>query len=114
MKLSKTPAILGIVVILGACATQPDAIAPANISPDLYMRQSCQQLANENANLTSELTTLVAQQQKAVDGDAMGVFLLGLPVSSMSGNDKETEIALARGKQQAITLAMQQKSCRVQ
>ena len=110
----KPAAMLGAVIFLGACAANPDAIAPANISPDLYMRQSCQQLSNENANLTSELTTLVAQQQRAVDGDAMGVFLLGLPMSSMSGNDKETEIALARGKQQAIGLAMQQKGCRAQ
>ncbi|MBL1436529.1 MAG: hypothetical protein COB08_010065 [Rhodobacteraceae bacterium] len=97
---------------LAACAAAPDAIAPAAISPDLYAGRSCQQLAQENANLTAELTTLVAQQQRAVDGDAMGVFLLGLPMSSMSGNDKETEIALARGKQQAITLQMQTKGCR--
>lgn len=114
MLMSKIPAVLSLTVFLGACAANPDAIAPADISSDLYMRQSCQQLADENASLTSELVTLVAQQEKAVDGDAMGVFLLGLPMSSMSGNDKETEIALARGKQQAITLAMQRKSCRSQ
>lgn len=109
----KTPAILASVLFISACASDPAAIAPAEISPDLYSGRSCQQLAQENANLSSKLVTLVAQQEKAVEGDAMGVFLLGLPMSSMSGNDKETEIALARGQQQAIVLQMQRKGCRV-
>lgn len=113
MKILNLFPLFGVAAFLAACAADPAAIAPAEISPDLYAGQSCQQLATESATLTAELETLVAQQNAAKDGDAMGVFLLGLPVSSMSGNDRETEIALARGKQQAITLQMQRKGCRV-
>jgi len=38
------------------------------------------------------------QQSKAATGDALGVFLIGVPVSSLAGNDNETEIAILKGR----------------
>jgi hypothetical protein len=35
-------------------------------------------------------------------GDAIGVFLIGVPVSSLSGGDKEGLIAAAKGKELAL------------
>jgi len=35
-------------------------------------------------------------------GDAVGVFLIGVPVSSLSGSDKEGLIATSKGKVTAL------------
>jgi hypothetical protein len=44
------------------------------------------------------LASLSAAQQSAVTGDAVGVFLIGVPMSSLSGGDKEGAIAASKGK----------------
>ena len=41
---------------------------------------------------------LSAAQKKAVSGDAFGVFLIGVPVSSLNDKDKEGAIATSKGK----------------
>jgi hypothetical protein len=61
--------------------------------------------------ITQDLENLSAAQKNAASGDAMGVFLLGLPLSSMSGNDKEALIAVAKGKIQAIDRLSVAKHC---
>ncbi|WP_040593976.1 hypothetical protein [Mesorhizobium metallidurans] len=71
---------------LVACATPPDKIAGVpNAGP-------CTQADRER------LAIVTNQQNKAVTGDALGVFLIGVPVSSMSGGDHETEIAILKGR----------------
>ncbi|WP_292147882.1 hypothetical protein [Mesorhizobium sp.] len=44
------------------------------------------------------LATLTNQQNEAANGEALGVFLIGVPVASMSGGDRETEIAVLKGR----------------
>lgn len=44
------------------------------------------------------LATLTNQQSQAANRDALGVFLIGVPVASMSGGDHETEIAVLKGR----------------
>jgi len=46
----------------------------------------------------STLVALSAAQKKAVSGDAFGVFLIGVPVSSLNDKDKEGAIATSKGK----------------
>jgi hypothetical protein len=68
------------------CATPPDKIAGVpNAGP-------CTKADRERLAIVSN------QQNKAVTGDALGVFLIGVPVSSMSGGDHETEIAILKGR----------------
>ena len=38
------------------------------------------------------------QQSKAASGDALGVFLIGVPVASLAGGDHEAEIAILKGR----------------
>ncbi|QXT39425.1 hypothetical protein [Gymnodinialimonas ceratoperidinii] len=85
-----------------ACAQRPENIAAADIGPNPYTGYNCSQLAAEELSITQELANLSADQNRAANGDAFGVFLLGLPVSSMTGADQETNIAIARGRLQAI------------
>lgn len=75
------------------------------------MSFSCSQLSTEEIRITQELENLSANQRRAANGDAWGVFLLGLPISSMSGNDLETAIAVARGRVQAIDQRQAELRC---
>lgn len=101
-------------VFLSACAKQPEDIPAADIGDQGYARYSCKQLYLKKVDLSQKLANLSAAQKNAASGDAMGVFLLGLPVSSMSGNDKETAIAVAKGHIQAIERQQARKGCRSQ
>ena len=49
-----------------------------------------------------EIDALSSQQRSAVAGDAVGVFLIGVPMSSLTGGDKAGEIATAKGKMNAL------------
>ena len=69
---------------------------------DTYQGISC---SKASQLLTVERQTLAAlsvQQENAVAGDAIGVFLLAIPMSSLSGGDKEGAIATSKGKINAL------------
>lgn len=81
--------IAGILIITG-CAKRPEDIQPVAMSGNF----DCQ---TERALLAD----LERQQRNARTGDTIGVLLVGIPVSSLSGSDLETQIAVAKGKVQA-------------
>lgn len=91
-----------VLLSLAACAQNPDNIAAVDIGPNPYLAFSCTELAQEELALTQALADLSAQQRRAASGDAVGVFLLGLPISSMAGGDQETQIAVTRGRLNAL------------
>lgn len=74
------------IALLSSCAKPPERIAGVpNAGP-------CTQADRER------LAILSNQQSSAASGDALGVFLIGVPVSSLAGNDHETEIAILKGR----------------
>lgn len=103
---------LSAALVISACAKQPDKIAAVEVGADSYSRYSCLQLQSEKTKISQELENLSARQKSAASGDAWGVFLLGLPLSSMSGGDQEALIAVAKGKVQAIDRQIVAKNCR--
>ena len=82
---------------LAACAQSPDAIAPVSLT-GAYNGVSCNTARSLLIQERSTLSALSAAQKKAVSGDAVGVFLIGVPVSSLNGKDKEGAIATSKGK----------------
>lgn len=72
--------------LLAGCATSPEKIAgvPSNAP--------CTSADRER------LAILYNKQQQAVSNDAMGVFLVGLPLASMGGADNEAEISILKGR----------------
>lgn len=110
--MKKVLVIAALAAALSGCAKKPEEIAAANIGDSAYRGQSCQQLAQAKTKITHDLDNLSAAQKSAATGDAWGVFLLGLPLSSMSGNDKETAISVAKGHVQAIETEQQSKGCK--
>jgi len=105
--------MLALALALSACAKRPDAIVPADIPMAAYTNLSCEQLAQEYLKEQTSLTAVSKQQHDAANGDAFGVFLIGVPMSSTFGGDKQGQVAVAKGKVQAIQSAMMSKGCNV-
>ncbi len=97
-----------LLATVAACAKTPDAIAPIPMG-DAYAAMGCRDTQNALNREQQFLASLSAQQQQAVTGDALGVFLIGVPVSSLSGSDKEGLIAASKGK--IIAMETRMRSC---
>jgi len=93
------------------CAVAPEFIPPSYVSPFTYQNWSCEQLAEESHRLVSAYATAAARQQQAHTGDAVGVLLLGLPVSSMSGQNIAPEIGRLKGEHEALARVAIHKGC---
>ena len=98
--------------LIAACAKDPEKIAAVPMDDASYTKMNCSQLAKHEVQQSQLLAALSADQIKAASGDAWGVFLLGLPISTMSGADKETEIAVAKGRLDAIERQKTAKTCK--
>lgn len=107
----KAAAICGVATV-AACAKSPESIAPSYISDVPYRSWSCKQLGQEELRLNEALSTASAQQKKARTNDTVGVILIGLPVSSLSGDNIAPEIARLKGELRAVNRAGTLKNCR--
>lgn len=94
---------------LAACAKGPDAIAPVSMT-GAYDHLSCARAAETLTAERANLAALSAKQKSAVTGDAIGVFLIGVPVSSLAGEDNEGAIATSKGK--VLALEQRAERCR--
>ncbi|MGB2355681.1 MAG: hypothetical protein ACPH69_05850 [Planktomarina sp.] len=100
-----------MVLGLAACAKRPDSIAAIQMDGDQYKAMSCKKLAQTKSSTQSKLDAMSADQNSAATKDAWGVFLIGLPASSLMGGDREAAIAVAKGQIDAIELAQVTKDC---
>ena len=92
---------LAAALALSACAQSPDAIAPVSMA-GAFDGMSC---PSARAALIAERQTLASldsAQRSAVAGDAVGVLLIGVPMSSLTGGDKAGLIAASKGKVLAL------------
>jgi hypothetical protein len=96
---------------VAGCARNPDAIAPIAMPTNAYSGLSCDQLVAEHQRSSAALAAVSEQQKQAATGDAVGVFLIGVPVSSLSGGDKEGLVAQHKGEVVAIESAMRGQQC---
>jgi hypothetical protein len=99
--MKNVPFLALILTVLAACAQQPSAIVPVSMG-DTYAKIPCSQAKELYQKEAAKVPTLVAAQKGAVTGDAIGVFLIGVPVSSLSGAEVEGEIAATKGKVLAL------------
>ncbi|WP_110760703.1 hypothetical protein [Rhizobium sp. UGM030330-04] len=98
---------------VSSCAKRPDAIVPVDVPMAAYSNLDCQALAREYLKEQASLSAVSKQQHDAATGDAVGVFLVGVPMSSTFGGDKEGQVAVAKGKVNAIEANMKAKGCNV-
>ncbi|MDC1018911.1 hypothetical protein OAR36_10700 [Pseudomonadales bacterium] len=93
-------------LIISSCTSRPESIAPVSISALEYKGLPCGETQQTLSLERSRLASLSSKQNGAATGDAIGVFLLGLPVAKILGQDVEGEIALSKGKVQALERAV--------
>lgn len=94
----KTPFIAAAVIpLIAACAQSPSSIAPVSMG-NAFSTLNCQQAVNDLSAERQTLAALEGKQKGAVAGDAVGVLLLGIPVSSLTGGDVSGHIATSKGK----------------
>ena len=108
----KAAALLGSLTLVG-CATSPDKIAAIPVPDAIYEGKSCPELRIARAEMALQLATLSQQQSSAVTGDTVGVLMVGLPLSSMGGNDVGPKVAESKGRLAAIDKFVAVKKCPV-
>lgn len=101
MKRFVTSALALSVLALAACAQSPSAIAPVSMG-NAYAGLSCPQAAYDLNVERQTLAALEGKQRGAVAGDAVGVFLIGVPVSSLTGGNVAGQIGASKGKVMAL------------
>lgn len=87
---------------LAACAQSPSSIPPATMPAGSYAAFTCPQAAQEYDATARRLAALEGKQRGAVAGDAVGVLLIGVPVSSLVGGDQAGNIAMEKGRKLAL------------
>ncbi len=97
-----TPLATAAALALAACASSPGSIAPAAMPSGMYDAMTCQQARAERQRLGTELAALESRQRAAAASDAVGVFLILVPVGSLTGGDVSGQIATARGQLLAL------------
>jgi hypothetical protein len=86
-------------------------VKTAYVPASQFSGLSCPALLRQQASLTAQVNRLSKSQRNARNGDIVGVVLIGLPVSSMTGNDVEKDLAKARGELLAVADKIEKRGC---
>jgi len=81
------------------------------VSDLTYRGATCADLSVEYARVSDALTRASTQQEQARGNDTVGIILLGLPVSSLSGDNVAPQVAQLKGELEAIHRVSLQKKC---
>ena len=103
-------AVIGLLTLVG-CAKKPESIAPAYVSDYQFQGMTCPQLQQEQARLDAAYAQAADQQNHARTNDTVGVILLGLPVSTLSGDNIAGQIAQLKGQKEAMDRVRASKGC---
>ena len=104
--------------LLAACASSPEKISAAYVSPIQYSGYDCDQIRSELLRVSGKVREVAgAQKQKANnDAIAMGVGLvLFWPALFFiaGGNDRKEELSRLKGEYDALEQAAIQRNCPV-
>jgi len=110
-KTVKMAMVMAIGISLVACAPRPESIKASFVSFEKFGHLSCEQLNTKMIDTRSELDKYSKMQDSKCNGDALGVFLLGIPFSKLSG-DHEGDVARLKGEVEAIETAQVKNKCK--
>ncbi|WP_428000713.1 SHOCT domain-containing protein [Acidovorax sp.] len=102
--------VLGLAVCLSACANRPASIKPSFVSHERFIALECPAIQQRLVSARSDLARYSVMQAQKANNDAVGVFLLGVPFSKMSG-DHEADVARAKGEIEALETAQIKNRC---
>ena len=111
MKIKKACVAVAIIASLASCAPRPESIKASFVSHEKYGHLTCEQLNTKMSDTRAELDKFSKMQDSKCNGDALGVFLLGIPFSKLSG-DHEGDVARLKGEVEAIETAQIKRECK--
>ncbi len=103
--------LLGSLLMVSGCATRPESIHADFVSYERYTGMSCAELASRLAQTNGQLDAASRSQNNMANADAVGVFLVLVPVSKLTG-DHEAEVARLKGEVEALQTAQIKGRCR--
>lgn len=104
-------AVVAAMTFVG-CANRPESIRASHVSHEKYTHLDCTALATRMTDTRADLDKFSKMQDSKANGDAFGVFLLGIPFSKLSG-DHEGDVARLKGEVEAIDTAQVKNKCKV-
>lgn len=110
MKTTLTAAALALLTLAG-CANRPESIPASFVSWEKYSSTQCAELEDKLKQSRDILDGYSRQQNDKANGDALGVFLLGIPFSKLTG-DFQADIAKYKGEIEAIETAKVKAGCK--
>jgi hypothetical protein len=119
MKKSAGLTVITTALILGGCATPPDKIEAAYVSPITYQEYTCDQIGQEAARVSDRAAQSLGVQQKKAQNDAVkvgvGIVLFWPALLFVDGKGaNETEVARLKGQMDALEQVSIQKNCGIQ
>lgn len=100
-----------LLAVWGAgCANRPESIHASYVSHEKFAPLSCQQLFEKQSQVRADLDQVSRLQDSKANADAVGVFLLGIPFSKLSG-DHEADVARLKGELEALDTALAKAGC---
>jgi hypothetical protein len=112
-------ALLSASVLLSACATHPNKISAAYVSPVKYQTYDCQQVGLEQSNI-EQRTNVLYHRLKGRNNSDKWMMGIGLVVAwpallFMKGNNgaENTEFAHLKGEYEALRQTSIQKRCQL-
>ncbi len=100
---------------LAGCATPPEKISSAYVSPLQYQGYSCNQIRQELIRVNRKILEVSGQQSKEANKDAValgvGLVLFWPALFFMIGEDKKEELARLKGEYEALENIAIQKDC---
>lgn len=105
------------IVMLTGCATQPDKIQSAYVSPVQYKDYDCDQISAESARVGRRASDLQASLKTTADNDgaqmAVGMSLFWPALFFLEGGDgpEAAEYARLKGERDALDQVAVQKKC---
>jgi len=100
---------LGFTVV--ACAKPPSKIPPVAVPSSEYAGETCKNLVANYASVSKKLEEAEKKQRNKVAGDAIVVFLILIPPSTMAG-DYAADVGRYKGEKNAIERAMEKRQCK--
>ena len=116
MKYKVVAVALAVGVAVAGCATAPDKIQAASLSPLAYKERSCKEIAAEFNRVSAHARELHAVLKERADTDAaqmgIGMLLLWPTLLWLDGDGVDTEeYAKLKGEQVALEEAAAAKQC---
>ncbi|MGE0251226.1 MAG: hypothetical protein AB7G80_01095 [Dongiaceae bacterium] len=103
--------------LLSACASDPDRLAAAYVSPTQYQSFSCAQIGEEQSRISRQASQLYGNLKKDADNDAaqmgVGLILFWPALFFLEGGDgpQAAEYQRLKGEYEALEQVSVRKKC---